>query len=177
MPRNAIVWPVLTVIMVCSEGLALAQNKFADYTLPGGGDMTLNIKNFPYGPGSYLAWWKLLPVWLLFLVWVRSLDWMNQDGQRLRLNYRRWNVIAFLSFSLAFVVVWIPTGSWVFFAGMPLLFVTYLVPFVMYVKHRNAQVIQHDKVFTRAHTRYWLSKKLKPIGIKIEAEVDDNEAP
>ena len=33
------------------------------------------------GPGSYLAWEKLLLVTVVFLAWVKAADWVNRDSQ------------------------------------------------------------------------------------------------
>src|ERR1700712_3185343 len=83
------------------------------------------VTKFPLGPGFYLNWIKILIAWLIFLFWVRGVDWMSQDGFALKINYKRWNLIAFFSFLLAQVLLWLLPWFWL---GMPLLLIAWIVP-------------------------------------------------
>lgn len=132
---------------------------------------------FAHGSGFYLSWFKLPLFWLLFLLWVRTLDWINQDGQRLRLEYRRWNQIAFFSFMGVVVLLWLMSFPAAFWVGFPLMLVAYAVPFMLYVLHRNGLVTDELKVFTGPHLRFWFSERLKPLGIKVSAEPPREEGP
>ena len=125
------------------------------------------VKNFPLGDGFYLSWIKILACWLIFLVWVRSVDWMSQDGAQLRLQYRRWNMLAFFTFVAAFVLLWVLPWFWL---AVPLMLLAWAVPFICYVVHRNGKVAVGETVFTSDHIRFWLSARLKVVGIKIAAE-------
>ena len=131
------------------------------------GVSTATLPKFPLGPGFYLNWLKILACWLVFLMWVRTVDWISRDGHELKLDYRRWNMIAFGSFVCAFVLLWIVPLFWLDF---PLLLIAYFVPLIVYVKHRNSTVRVDEAVFTRPHLRYWLSQRLRLIGIKMAAE-------
>ncbi|HEY2840757.1 MAG TPA: hypothetical protein VGJ26_16490, partial [Pirellulales bacterium] len=133
------------------------------------------VTKFPLGPGFYLNWIKILLSWLVFLFWVRGVDWMSQDGFALKLDYKRWNLIAFFSFLAAQVLLWLLPWFWL---GMPLLLIAWLVPLVAYVKHRNQIAPPEETVFTSEHIRFWLSEQLKPLGVKIQAEKrGKDEAP
>lgn len=126
-----------------------------------------SITKFPLGPGFYLSWPKILVCWIIFLLWVRSVDWMSRDGSTLRLEYRRWNMLAFFSFVAAFILLWIVPWFWL---AMPLMLLAWAVPFITYVVHRNKKVTIDETVFTAGHIRFWLSEQLAKIGIKIAAE-------
>ena len=158
---------VLAVMMACFAVATPAWSQdfgtFPDH--PGVTPATL--PTFPLGPGFYLNWLKILACWLVFLMWVRTVDWISRDGQELKLDYRRWNTIAFSSFIVAYILLWIIPIFWIDF---PLLAIAYIVPLVVYVKHRNSTVTIDEAVFTRPHLRYWLSQRLRVIGIKMAAE-------
>jgi len=161
---------MLLVFIVCVACLAAATpawsedfNSFPDHP----GVSAPQLTTFPYGPGFYLNWAKILGCWLLFLIWVRTVDWISRDGHELKLDYRRWNTIAFFSFMLAFILLWVVPFFWLV---LPLLLIAYLVPLVVYVKHRNRTVTVDEAVFTRGHLRFWLSERLRVVGIKIAAE-------
>jgi type II secretory ATPase GspE/PulE/Tfp pilus assembly ATPase PilB-like protein len=158
---------VLAAIMACFAVATPARSQdfgtFPDH--PGVTPATL--PTFPLGPGFYLNIFKILACWLVFLLWVRTLDWINRDGQELKLDYRRWNTIAFSSFIFAYILLWIIPIFWIDF---PLLVIAYIVPLVVYVKYRNNTVAIDEAVFTRPHLRYWLSRRLRLVGIKIAAE-------
>lgn len=131
------------------------------------------VGDFPYGPGSYLAWWKMIPPILLVWLWVKSVDWQNQDGQRLNLRkHRVYNLVSLASFLTVMLAFWAVPLKFGVFVFVPLLFVAYVVPFTIYVKARNLEVMTDDKVFTRKHLRKWFSEKLAPLGIKIAAELE-----
>jgi len=162
MPRRAL------TICLSAALVLVAQTAQAQDALPGG---------FTYGTGHYLAWWKLLPIWLLFLFWVRTLNWMNQDGQRLKLAYRKYNQLEFFPFLAIMASTWFLPVAWGFWLVLPLLLAAYLVPFVMYVKVRNVEVMSAEKVFTMAHYRRWFSANLKPLGMNIASEKEEDNGP
>jgi type II secretory ATPase GspE/PulE/Tfp pilus assembly ATPase PilB-like protein len=122
---------------------------------------------FVRGPGFYLNLLRIVLCWLVFLAWVRSADWINQDAQRLKNNFNRWNQLALFSFVAMFVLVWVLPWFWVSF---PLLLVAFAAPLALYVRDRNAKVNQADQVFTREHLRFWLANRLRPLGVKIATE-------
>ncbi|HEV3137278.1 MAG TPA: ATPase, T2SS/T4P/T4SS family [Pirellulales bacterium] len=129
-----------------------------------------NLGGFSRGGGSYLSPWKILAAWLLFLAWVRTTDWISQDGQLFKLKFGLWNPIAFFSFFLAFLLLWIIP---IFAVGMVLMFITYVAPLTAYVIYRNQQVESHDKVLTKKHLRRMIARAVNKIGIKMEGADDD----
>jgi type II secretory ATPase GspE/PulE/Tfp pilus assembly ATPase PilB-like protein len=127
---------------------------------------------FQRGPGGYLSLPKILFCWLLFLLWVRTTDWVNQDVQRLRLDYSIWNSSVFFSFVAAFVVMWLLPWFWL---GAFLMVVAYAGPLVGYIIVRNRAVPVERKVLTRAHLRYLLSHRAALFGVKISAEKQESK--
>lgn len=128
---------------------------------------TPSITKFPLGPGFYLSWPKILVCWLIFLLCVRCVDWMSRDASTLRLEYRRWNMLAFFTFVVAFILLWVLPWFWL---AMPLMLLAWAIPFITYVVHRNKKFSIDETVFTAGHIRFWLSEQLAVIGIKIAAE-------
>lgn len=167
---------LLAVCLVAAfAGLACAQQTdfghFPEYP----GLTSSSVSKFPLGPGYYLSVIKILLSWLTFLLWVRSVDWMSQDGFALKVDYKRWNLIAFFSFLAAQVLLWLLPWFWLSF---PLLLVAWIVPFVVYVKQRNQIANPAETVFNAEHIRWWLAMKLSVIGIKMAAEKrGKDEAP
>lgn len=122
---------------------------------------------FARGAGFYLAWWKLLLVALVVLGWVATTDWANIDAQRRRQNYILWNPILVVAFMAGFLAALLIPIFWV---GLPVLALAWLVPAFLYVRVRNADAEDHEKVLTAGHLRYLASVWLRPLGIKISAE-------
>lgn len=148
---------VLLVLLFADQALAQA---WPPYKLPG-------AHKINRGPGFYLAWWKLLLLWLLFISWVRTTDWVSQDCQTLNLPYAIWNPLVFFPFLLTlFAALTIP----IFPAGFGVAFVGLVGPLLAYVIKRNSAVEPHEKVMTPAHIRFLASEALGKVGIKVAAE-------
>ncbi len=128
------------------------------------------MENLRRGPGYYLSLGKILACWFVFFAWIFSTDQINRDCQEMKLNCARLNPIVFGPFMAAFVLVWLIPYFWL---GFPLLVVAYVGPLVGYVLHRNAQVPDNERVFTKEHLRYWFSVHLGKIGVKVAAEAPD----
>ena len=127
---------------------------------------------FVRGPGFYLSWFRIVLCWLVFLAWVHTADWINQDAQRLKSNFGRWNQMTVFSFMAAFVLIWALPAVWLgsFLLTFPLLLAAFAAPLALYVRERNAKVNPADQVLTREHLRFWLANRLRPMGVKIATE-------
>ena len=118
------------------------------------------------GPGYYLSVTKILACWILFAIWVATMDWLNHDCQYNKLPYAIWNAVAFFTFVVAFVMVWmIP-----FAVGYTLMALTYVGSMGTYAYFRNISVPQHERILTPSHFRYLLAKGGQAVGLKISAE-------
>jgi type II secretory ATPase GspE/PulE/Tfp pilus assembly ATPase PilB-like protein len=122
---------------------------------------------FSRGPGHYYSLIKIGLYWLLFLLWIKTTSWVNQDCQKNKLDWMRWNTLVFGAFMVFFALSWILPWFWL---GFPLLVFAYIVPLILYILFRNQKVMMDEKVMTVAHIRFLLSIALGKVGVKIEAE-------
>lgn len=116
----------------------------------------------------FIAWPKLLLLWLLFLIWVHSADWVNRDTQIFNLGYGKWNPIIFFPFFLLFLLLPFIVGY--YWIALGVLAVCYLASYVPYVVVRNKEVELHQKVFTPDWFRFVFAQFVGKFGIKMEAE-------
>ena len=91
---------------------------------------------FVRGPGFYLSWFRILLCWGVFLAWVNTADWINQDAQRLKSNFGRWNQLTVFGFVAMFVLVWVLPWFWLSF---PLLLLGFAAPVALYVANATAR--------------------------------------
>jgi type II secretory ATPase GspE/PulE/Tfp pilus assembly ATPase PilB-like protein len=124
----------------------------------------------------YLVLQMFLYIFLYFC-WVSATDWVNRD-RYFRKQSRNWNVAMFLPFILCmfpsgvlcFPVVSFFTLSVSFWIGYFIQFLSFLIPFIVYVVKHNRQVAIEDRVFTGPHIRRWTARKLSTIGLKLRSE-------
>lgn len=126
-------------------------------------------------PGGNLAWYKLALIAVVLLVWVKACDWVNKDAQRTTLvtglSAEVWNPIVVFPFLLGFVAVLaIP----IFWIGLPVYFLTAVVPFFIYVRARNKLVEKGDTAFTAEHLR---RKRAGIEGSAAEIEISQDQGP
>lgn len=114
-----------------------------------------------------LNWVKIAACWLTLLVWVSTANWANIDAQRHRFKYARWNSILVFPFATAFLLLFLI--PW-FMVSYPLLVLTYLIPAILYVRHRNGQLLPHEQVMTWDHIRFLVAVRLNELGFKIKIE-------
>lgn len=122
------------------------------------------------GPGFYLQPLKILACWAIFAMWVYTTDWVSDDAQERKLEYKRWNPIVVGSFLATFVLTWLIPFFWV---DLVLLLVAYITPLSIYVAHRNKLAPPSERVLTRDHLRYWFAQKAGMFGMKVQAEAGD----
>lgn len=126
--------------------------------------------------GFYYSYWKLPLWWLTFLLWVKCCDFVNQDTQRLKMPTEKWNLLMVGPYLLCMLFYLIPVRP-IFLFVYPLQSLGFLIPFFVYVHHRNSLLIDDDQVLTRAHIRFWAAHKLRPLGIKIRPVVEKDPGP
>ena len=130
--------------------LTWAQDAWPEFPFDTGDPNTM-----PRGPGGYLSWLKLLPIFGLYLLWVTTTDWVNRDCQLQGLPHAVWNAVVYASFLVGLALaVTIP----LYLAGFSLLVLSYLVPLAAYIWKRNHEVDLHERVLTPNHIRYLLSR-------------------
>ena len=120
--------------------------------------------------GGYFSIAKILSLLFLYLLWVKSTDWLSADAVRFKKDWRKWNAIvvgAFVgTFAVALLLPW-------FWAGITLVALGYLVPFVLYVRYRNEDMNPADMVFTRDHLRHFFAEKVSKVGVKVDPKAKD----
>ncbi len=119
------------------------------------------------GHGFYISLSRFILVWILFILWVKTADWVSQDCVRLDMSYTIWNGVMFGPFVAAFLLFWLL--PW-FEVAYPLLALSYLVPFGVYVIVRNKGVEQHQRVLTPDHLRHVFAALVGKVGVKVAAE-------
>jgi len=110
------------------------------------------------GPGQYIAWYKLLPIWIFFICWIRSTSWLGRDtkevGDKIGLPYAIWNPVVVVTFLLGFIcAISIP----MFAAGISIMVLSYGVPLTIYIVMRNGKVADDKKVMTPTHIKKYFS--------------------
>ncbi len=104
------------------------------------------------GPGFYFSLIKLFAGWIVVLMWVYSTDWVSRDAQEHKFDHLKWNPIVFAPFIVGVIAFWmIP----IFFVGFPLLIICHWAPVLAYVKTRNAELSDDQKVLTQKHIKAW----------------------
>lgn len=122
------------------------------------------------GPGFYFSLIKLFAGWAVVLMWVYSTDWMSQDAQEHKFDHLKWNPIVFAPFMVAIIAFWLIP---VFFVGFPLLIIAHWAPLLAYVKTRNAELADDQKVLTPKHIKAWIGRRF---GKEVSVEEKDPHA-
>ena len=104
------------------------------------------------GPGWYLSLIKLFAGWIVVLMWVYSTDWVSRDTQQHKFDHFKWNPIVFAPFMVGIIAFWLIP---IFFIGFPLLVISHWAPVLIYVKTRNAELADDQKVLTPKHIKAW----------------------
>lgn len=108
---------------------------------------------------------KLALAAAMLLIWVGTSDWVNRDTQKYELNPGQWNAIVFFPGLAAGLFFFLP-----YLAALPMALLAWLVPFVLYVRHHNASVEQHQKVFTRDWFNHEIAAAAGKLGMKVSTE-------
>jgi type II secretory ATPase GspE/PulE/Tfp pilus assembly ATPase PilB-like protein len=180
--RTRIVLLLALLLLVSVGQTALAQTPSSTWPanldrLQGMDDKAPVEKSFASlrGKGEYFSTFKLLLCWFVFAGWVYTTDWINQDGQRRKANFRLWNLIATFSFVGVLLLVWLIDYSIVL--TFPLLVAGWVAPLAVYIKQRNAKVHPSEQVLTKDHLRFWVATHANRVGIKMAVEAKKDEGP
>jgi len=117
------------------------------------------------GRGVSICPIKLAILLVLYLAWVATTGWCNNDSEKLGdPDQSYWNGLNMIAFCSAMIVALFVPIYWV---GMPLVLVAWLVAIFVYIKTRNKDLLDADKVMTPGHIVFWfrtrvLKQKVKP---------------
>ncbi|MHB8899023.1 MAG: ATPase, T2SS/T4P/T4SS family [Thermoguttaceae bacterium] len=109
-------------------------------------------------PGMYMSVTKMLLAWIVVLMWVYSTDWVSTDAQEYKFDHLKWNPVVFAPLLVGIVAFWLIP---IFFVGFPLLIISHWAPLLAYVKTRNAELADDQKVLTRKHIKAWMGRLLR----------------
>ncbi|MBQ9873124.1 MAG: hypothetical protein IJM30_01555 [Thermoguttaceae bacterium] len=108
---------------------------------------------------------KLAILLVFYLAWVATTEWVNNDSERLGdPDQSKWNGTGLIAFIVAFLAaLFIP----IFWAGLPVVALAWLIPLFRYIHVRNKPMLDADKVMTPSHLSFWfrtrvLKQKVKP---------------
>ena len=126
---------------------------------------TANTNGWRSGRDMSVCPIKLAILIIFYLAWVATTGWINNDAESLGDPDRsKWNGMNLITFSCCIVaVLLIP----IFWAGLPIVILGWLVPTFIYIHSRNKGLLDADKVMTPGHLAFWfrtkvLKQKVKP---------------
>ncbi len=161
-------WKKILTVGFFFGAAALAASVFADATWAA--DFAANAKEantngWRKGVGVGICPIKTAILLVVYLSWLASTSWINNDAERLGDPDRSyWNGLNLGVFGGAFVVsLFLP----IFWIGLPIVVLAWLVPAFTYVGARNKELLDADKVMTPGHLTFWfrtkvLKQKVKP---------------
>ncbi len=114
--------------------------------------------------GGYISIIKILIFLAMFLGWLPLLGWVHEDAKALETKGPVWTVIV-LSAGAIGALVWLVIP--IFLVGMLFYLIAVGATSLAYVKHRNARVLDFDRVLTVDHIKNLLvSREKKLEGLK-----------
>lgn len=127
--------------------------------------------------GGYISIIKLLTFLSLFLLYLPLINWVHSDARAVETKENFWTTLL-LAAATATAIIWMIIP--IFIIGLLLYIVAVAATSLAYIKHRNARVMDYDRVLTLEHLKGLFAKKEK----KIEAlktftfvTVNKNEVP
>ena len=110
------------------------------------------------GIGMTLCPIKLGILLVFYLAWVATTGWCNNDAERLGdPDQEQSNGLNLIVFVAAFFVALLVPIFWI---GLPIVVLAWLVPIFIYVKKRNKGMLDADKVMTPSHLSFWFRTKV-----------------
>jgi len=127
--------------------------------------------------GGYISIIKLISYLILFFAWLPLISWVQQDAKAVDTNDIMWTGVI-LGAGAAGAIIWLLIP--VFIVGMLFYMIAVGAISLAYVKHRNARVLDFDKVLTIDHIKNLLvskEKKLEALKSFTFVTANNNEIP
>ena len=127
--------------------------------------------------GGYISIIKLISYLILFFAWLPLISWVHQDAKTVDTNDVMWTGVI-LGAGAAGAIIWLLIP--VFIVGMLFYMIAVGAISLAYVKHRNARVLDFDKVLTIDHIKNLLvskEKKLEALKSFTFVTANNNEIP
>ncbi len=117
-----------------------------------------NTTGWRAGRGMTICPIKISILMIVYFAWVATCSWINNDAERLgdplRGKWNGTNIIAFCVGMLA--TLFIP----IFWVGLPVLILAWLIPTFRYISYRNKDMLDADKVMTAGHLAFWFRTRV-----------------
>ncbi len=129
------------------------------------------------GYGGYISIIKLLTFSVLFFAWLPVLSWVHQDAKAAETKAVFWTGIV-LAAGVVGALIWLVMP--IFIVGMLFYTIAVGATSLTYVKHRNARVLDFDRVLTVEHIKSLLvskEKKLEALKSFLFITANNNEVP
>jgi len=110
--------------------------------------------------GGYVSIIKLFGYLILFFAWLPLVGWVHNDAKTVETNAASWTGII-LGAGAAGAIIWLLVP--IFIVGMLFYIIAVGSISLAYVKHRNARVLDFDKVLTIDHIKNLLVSKEKKL--------------
>ena len=110
--------------------------------------------------GGYVSIIKLIVFLAMFLGWLPLLGWVHNDAKAIDTNGSVWTIVV-LSAGAVGILAWLVIP--VFIVGMLFFMIAVGATSLAYVKHRNARVLDFDRVLTADHIKNLLVSKEKKL--------------
>lgn len=110
--------------------------------------------------GSYISIIKLIGYLVIFFAWLPLVSWVHNDAKTVETNAVFWTGII-LGAGAAGAIIWLLIP--IFIVGMLFFLIAVGAISLAYVKHRNARVLDFDKVLTVDHIKNLLVSKEKKL--------------
>jgi len=127
---------------------------------------------------GYISIIKLVVFLVLFFLWLPLVSWVHEDAEAVGTNKVLWTGIV-LGTGAAAAVIWLLVPF--FIVGMLLYLIAVAATSFSYVKHRNARVLEFNRVLTIEHIKGLLmsseSKKLEALKGFLFITANNNEVP
>jgi type II secretory ATPase GspE/PulE/Tfp pilus assembly ATPase PilB-like protein len=111
--------------------------------------------------GGYISITKLIIFLVLFFLWLPLLSWVHSDAKAVETKETFWTGIV-LGAGAAGIIIWLVTP--IFIIGTLLYLMAVATTSLMYVKHRNARVLDYDRVLTVQHIKGLFAGEEKKLG-------------
>jgi type II secretory ATPase GspE/PulE/Tfp pilus assembly ATPase PilB-like protein len=111
--------------------------------------------------GGYISIIKLITFLVLFFLWLPLISWVNSDAKAVETKEVFWTGIV-LGAGAAGAIIWLIIP--IFVIGMLLYLMAVAATSLAYVKHRNARVLDFDRVLTIQHIKGLFAGEEKKLG-------------
>ena len=126
---------------------------------------------------DYISIIKFLVFLGLFLLWLPLVGWVYRDAQAVETREDIWTGIVFGTGAAA-MIIWLVVP--IFIVGLVVYIISVITVSLIYVSHRNARVMDYDRILTADHIKNLFAgkeKKLAALKSFLFITANNNEVP